>query len=344
MTDYLTFMGTGLGLALLLLIIVVRKPIVIAGPGRAQLTATGRIKVRLLAGLVGMIEPVATRLVRYPRVSIASVERHVVPTSMGAADIDVYRRDPLESYGYPVHFHIHGGGFAVGGLASDAPWCRYLAHHAGCVVINIDYVLAPHRTFPAPVIQCHEIIHWVVRHAREFGIDPQRITIGGESAGGNLALAVALLAIERRDFTLRSVVPCVPVVDLDSEPATKNVSTERKQDLNIGTVDLVRNVYVPVYADRRNSLASPLLSGRLAELPSIFIVSAGHDIMYADALAFEAKLRASNTDVRHLCIREADHLFLHQGKMEHIVGAWDAMVSAIRQGQEAPSLNRVGGA
>lgn len=326
----------GISLLFLLLAIVffVRIPIVVAGPHDARITATGRIKIALLATLVRIIEPIVARIVRYPREHGGSVERIIVPTSVGETKADLFRPATPASAALPVHFHLHGGAFALGGLASDAPWCRYLAGRAGCVVINIDYVLAPHRTFPAPVVQCHEVISWAVAHAGELGIDAQRISIGGESAGGNLSIAVALRAIEHPDFTLRAVVPCVPVVDLESDPASKEVSRERKQDLSVETVRLASDLYVPAYAERRNPLASPLLSARLAELPPVFMVSAGLDLMHSDAAAFEARLRRVGAAVRHLCIREADHMFLHKGRIAPVVEAWDAMVSAITTSQQ----------
>lgn len=329
------FIAISLLFVLVVIVAFARMPIVVAGPLDARLTATGRMKIALLARLVLMIEPIVARVVRYPREPAGPVEHFSVPTSVGEASVDLYRPATPVSAPLPVHFHLHGGAFALGGLASDAPWCRYLAAQTGCVVINIDYVLAPHRTFPAPVVQCHEIISWVVAHAGELGIDPQRISIGGESAGGNLSIAVALRAIDHPDFTLRAIVPCVPVVDLDSDPATKEVSTERKQDLSVETVRLASNLYVPVYAERRDPLASPLFSARLAELPPVFMVSAGLDLMHSDAAAFEARLQTAGAAVRHLCIREADHMFLHKGRIEHVVEAWDAMVSAIRISQQA---------
>ncbi|WP_338759529.1 alpha/beta hydrolase [Massilia sp. METH4] len=327
----------GLGLLLILImagIAVLNQPATVAGPDMARLTNAGRLKLALLKLIVRMLEAVTARFGRYPRAGAATVERHVVPTSFGPARIDMYRPATMAGSRLPVHFHLHGGGFVVGGLKADAPWCNYLSNQAGCVVINIDYVLAPRDTFPAPVMQSHEVIEWVACHADDLGIDPERLSVGGESAGANLSIAVALLALERQSFGLRGVVACVPVLDLDSDPHTKSISTERKQDLTVATMEQVNDVYLPKYLDRRNPLASPIFSNQLAKLPEVFIVSAELDAAYSDAAAFDARLRKENARFRHLTIRGADHLFLHKGRFEHVVKAWEAMAGAVKQVQQ----------
>lgn len=335
MSEYLIYTAILLLIVVSVGLVVARSTATVDCGDHVRLTIAGRLKVTALGLLVEPLTPLINSFVRYPKVRAASVTRLVVKTSCGDTEIDVYR--PVQG-GHPllpVHFNFHGGGFVLGNLKTDEPWCNYLCYHAQCIVINIDYVLAPRHTFPAPVYQCHEVIGWAKQNARELGIDIERMSVGGDSAGGNLSLAVALLAIEKPAFTLRTVVPGVPLFDIDSDPTTKNVISGFKHDLTVKDMELARNLYIPRYADRKHPLASPLFSDRLAELPSIFIVSAKNDILHSDAVAMETKLRALGVDVGHLGVEGAGHGFLHIGNMELLVMAWDAMVAAILRGNRS---------
>src|SRR6202000_3541036 len=92
------------------------------------------------------------------------------------------------------YVNVHGGGFVVGHPEQDDPWCRYLAAHAKVAVVNTDYVLAPHRRFPVPVEQIHDVLQWASSPDREW--DGTRLCVGGQSGGGNLAAGAARLALE----------------------------------------------------------------------------------------------------------------------------------------------------
>ncbi|WP_371765609.1 alpha/beta hydrolase [Massilia sp.] len=346
MHEYLIYAAVLLFLVVGAGLVVARSSATVDRQDHVGLTATGRLKVASLALIVEVLTPLVNRLVRYPKVHAGSVTRFVVKTSYGDTRIDVYRPVQSGDSPLPVHFNVHGGGFVVGNLKTDAPWCNYLCDRAQCVVINIDYALAPRHTFPDPVYQCHEVISWAKVNAGDLGIDIERMSIGGDSAGGNLSLAVALLAIEKPDFVLRAVVPGVPLFDIDSDPATKNVIPGFKQDLTVKDVELARDVYVPRYTDRKHPLASPLFSDRLAELPSVFIVSAKNDILHSDAVAMETKLQAHGVDVGHLDVEGAGHGLLHLGNIELMLMAWDAMVAAIvrasQVGKKIQTTNSIG--
>ncbi|MCB1647300.1 MAG: alpha/beta hydrolase, partial [Pseudomonadales bacterium] len=104
--------------------------------------------------------------------------------------------------GRPLILYIHGGGWVIGDLQSHQPFCRALAHHSGCSVISLDYRLAPEHPIPAPLEDCYAGLAWLHEQASELGIDPNRIAVGGESAGGGLAAAVALHARDEGRYAL----------------------------------------------------------------------------------------------------------------------------------------------
>jgi acetyl esterase/lipase len=115
----------------------------------------------------------------------------------------------------PAHVDYHGGGFVIGSLKSDEPWCREACQEVGCIILNVDYRLAPDYPHPIPLLDCWAALRWTFKNADELGIDTSRVSVGGLSAGGNLAAVVALLA--RDDPSIPKLVLqmlTVPCVDM----------------------------------------------------------------------------------------------------------------------------------
>lgn len=128
-----------------------------------------------------------------------SIERLVVAGPANAPDIrlDLYR--PADSAAVlPCIYHIHGGGFVAGRLEDEEPKLSALAEELGCCIVSVGYRLAPETPFPGPIEDCYAGLSWVHAHASRLGIDPARIGVMGESAGGGLAASLALLARDRR--------------------------------------------------------------------------------------------------------------------------------------------------
>lgn len=119
----------------------------------------------------------------------------------------------------PAHINFHGGGFVIGGLKSDESWCRQACQSLGCVIVNVDYRLSPEYPHPVPVIDSWRALNWVFASATVLGIDVSRVSVGGMSAGGNIAAVLALMA--REDPSLPKLVMqllVVPLVDVRFVP------------------------------------------------------------------------------------------------------------------------------
>jgi acetyl esterase/lipase len=127
-----------------------------------------------------------------------AVAEHLVPGPPGAPDVKllVYT-PPGPKMARPALFHIHGGGFILGDAVMMTPLSQVRARTFDCVVVSVDHRLAPETPYPGPVEDCYAGLSWMVAHAEELGIDPARIVVGGESAGGGLSAALCLLARER---------------------------------------------------------------------------------------------------------------------------------------------------
>ncbi len=116
----------------------------------------------------------------------------------GSPDVTLHIYTPAgPAMARPVLYHIHGGGFILGDVAMMAPMSQGRAKLFDCVVVSVDYRLCPETPYPGPVEDCYAGLKWIVDHAEELGVDPERVVVGGESAGGGLAAALCLLARER---------------------------------------------------------------------------------------------------------------------------------------------------
>ena len=126
------------------------------------------------------------------------VDELMIPGPAGAPEVRVRRYRPADrAEALPALVYFHGGGFVVGSVDLYDVDCRRIAAEVGAVVVSVDYRLAPEHPFPAPLEDCYAALVWVAEHADELGADPDRIAVGGESAGGGLAAGVALLARDR---------------------------------------------------------------------------------------------------------------------------------------------------
>jgi acetyl esterase/lipase len=169
----------------------------------------GETLLAFRAGLVQMVEsalPVEGDGIRVSEIS--------VPGPANAPDVRVLFYQPEKRVGpLPAFLHMHGGGYLVGIPERDDARNRMLVRECGCAVISVDYRLAPETPFPGGVEDCYAVLQWLYRNADELGVDAKRIAIGGESAGGGLAAALALLARDRREVPVAFQLLIYPMID-----------------------------------------------------------------------------------------------------------------------------------
>ncbi|HWO93520.1 MAG TPA: alpha/beta hydrolase, partial [Dehalococcoidia bacterium] len=155
---------------------------------------------------------------------VAKVEDRTVPTPDGDVPIRIYT--PAGSAPFPVTVYLHGGGWVIGSIETHDPICRALANAAGCIVVSVDYRLAPEAKFPAAVNDSYAATKWVADHCASFGGNPSRVATAGDSAGGNLAAVVALLAKERGEPKLVFQLLVYPVTEHSFETGSYKANGE----------------------------------------------------------------------------------------------------------------------
>ncbi|MDL5206005.1 alpha/beta hydrolase [Streptomyces sp. ALI-76-A] len=255
-----------------------------------------------------------------------------VETTAGSVTCTVYRppttgtATPAPA---PVYVNFHGGGFIVARPEQDDHICRYIAATAGCVVINVDYAVAPQRQFPVPVTQAYDVTAWIAENGPANGWDGSRLAVGGHSAGATLTAAVCRLARDRGAFSPRLQIIDSAVLDQLADPSTK-LSPIAKPLLSPHLMRVFTAAYVPDPADRAHPLASPGLADDLAGLPPALVIVAEHDRLRDEGDAYAKALDAAGVPVIHRLFEGVDHYFTHTGPVPAGKEAIELMASALR--------------
>lgn len=228
-----------------------------------------------------------------------------VPTRHGKVPVHIYRPTGAATGARPAYVHFHGGAFLMRYPEMDDFWCRYVVARTGAVVLNVDFRAGPYVRYPVAQHQSHDAAAWVAENGDELGVDGTRVAVGGFSSGGGLAAAVCLQARDSGSFTPVLQVLGVPALDLASE-----VRPDRTGMISASLRRLVRDVYFPEPASRREPYASPLLAPDLRGLPPAVVLSAERDSLRPDAEGYVARLREAGVPVVHDQTPGADHYFL----------------------------------
>jgi acetyl esterase len=222
----------------------------------------------------------------------------------------------------PVLVFFHGGGWVIGDLDSHDGVCRRIANDASCCVIAVDYRLAPEHPFPAAVDDCAAAVHWIVQHATELGVDASRVAVGGDSAGGNLAAVMALMARDGNLPPLALQMLIYPATELTAtQPSYGRIVSD--YPLTTTTVKWFRDHYLPSPADATDWRASPLRAADLSGTAPAFVVTAGHDPLCDEGIAYARRLEQEGVRTTQLHMADQMHGFLTMGR---IVGATDTLL------------------
>ncbi|MEH1165931.1 alpha/beta hydrolase [Micromonospora sp. CPCC 205539] len=220
-----------------------------------------------------------------------------IPGPAGELPVRVYR--PAGPGPLPTLVYFFGGGWTLGSVDTADGICRRLANAVPCQVVTVGYRLAPEHPFPAAVQDCHAATRWIAEHPDRLDVDPDRLAVGGDSAGGNLAAAVALLCRDESP-RLAGQVLVYPNTDQSGEPATPTDGDDPTL-FNRHSVAWYRKHYLADPAQARDPLASPLLADDLSGLPPALVVTAELDPLCAEGQRYAERLGAAGvpTELAH---------------------------------------------
>lgn len=226
---------------------------------------------------------------------VAAVEDRLIPGP--AEDIPIRIYTPQGSGPFPVLVFFHTGGWQVGNLDSQDPLCRRLTNVVGCIVVSVDYRLAPEHPFPAGLQDSFAATQWVASHAPEFQGDPSRIAVVGDSAGANFAAVIALMARDQGGPKLAFQLMMFPSTDFrlntpSMEEYAEGYSVTRPMMV------WIRNNYLPNPEDWTNPLASPFLASDLSGLPPALIITAEYDPLRDEGEAYGKRLKEAGVSVK----------------------------------------------
>jgi acetyl esterase/lipase len=265
-----------------------------------------------------------------PEEPVAEVKDRGIPSRTGPIPLRVYR--PVMEETLPALVYFHGGGCVIGDLDTHDRLCRSLANAAGCVVIAVSYPLAPEYQYPAAMVDAYAATKYVAEHPGVFGIDPNRIAVGGDSAGGTLATVVALMARDRGGPPLKFQLLIYPLVDwYDESPSMQEYSKDHF--LTLDSMNWFTENFLPNRDAGLEPTASPMNATSFQGLPPAMIITAECDPLRDQGEAYARKLQDAGVAVELKRYEGMIHPFFQfAGVLDTAKVAMADAASAVRAG------------
>ncbi|KAH8549784.1 lipase/esterase [Umbelopsis sp. PMI_123] len=230
----------------------------------------------------------------------------------------------------PGVVYFHGGGFVFGDLDSFDPFCRRLCVKSGAVIVSVDYRLAPEHPFPAAVNDSYAALEYVHQYADALNIDSSKICVAGDSAGGNLATVVAMLARNNNGRSIKHQYLIYPVVDV-----TRNHQNNSFTDgtfLQPATINFFQKSYIRDFEDRKDFRLSPIY-GDFTGLPPASLLLAEYDVLTHECRDYAEKLKSKGVPAEVVIAKELEHGFINANNrvLPSIVQYQDGAAVAIKK-------------
>lgn len=269
--------------------------------------------------------------------AVARVEDKKVPGPHGFVPVRVYT--PEGEGARPALVYFHGGGWVLCDLDTHDGVCRAIAHNSGAIVIAVDYRLAPENQYPVAVEDCFAAVRWVHASAAEIGVDPDRIAVGGDSAGGNLAAVMSLKARDEGGPPLALQVLVYPVTNLVAFDTASYSEFAEGYYLTRSEMEWFRQSYLARAEDAQHPYASPLVADDLSNLPPALVITAEFDVLRDEGEAYAKRLE--DAGVKVTCTRYPGMIhpfFSMPGAIAQGRKAIEQVASALRSLQPAAAV------
>ena len=270
-------------------------------------------------------------------ISIARVEDRAIDGPAGAIPIRLYAPRAQADGDLPLFVYFHGGGFVIGDLDSHDSLCRRIALRGDCLVMAVDYRLAPENPYPAAPEDAIAAFDWAAANASDFGGDPTRLAVGGDSAGGTLAAVAAQHARSKGTAGLCLQVLIYPLLD----PVTETKSRDMFADvfpIDRANIDWFNRCYFQESDRAGEAWAAPGLADDVANHAPALILTAGLDPLVDEARRYADRLAKAGVPVAYHCFEGTVHGFLGMGKvLPHAEQAIDRVSVALKESFSAPA-------
>jgi acetyl esterase len=257
------------------------------------------------------------------------IENTYIPTTSGH-DLPVRIYTPSGQGPFPVLVYFHGGGWVFGDLDSCDNVCRYFSSHAETVVVSVGYRLAPEHKYPAAFLDAVESVKWSFQHVEDLNGDVNRIAVGGESSGGNLAAAAALYLKDDENYKLSHQFLITPVMDYNFN--TLSYKANYKFNLTTEKMKWFWGHYLNDSSEGEDFFASPLKSPCVNDLPNTLIVTAEFDPLRDEGFAYGERLKKSGVWVEQMHYEDLVHSFINMiGTTDGAKQALEEITSKLRE-------------
>jgi acetyl esterase len=262
---------------------------------------------------------------------VAEVHDLACPGPLGEIKLRAYRpRGAAPDETLPALIYFHGGGWLLGDLDSHDTACRHYANGARCRVISVDYRMAPEHKFPAAVDDSAAATRWIIAQAAALKIDPARVAVGGDSAGGNLAAVLAIMARDGELPPLAYQLLVYPATDMAM--VTRSSQTATVGILTTPTMKWFIDHYLRGPKDISDWRASPLRAADLSGVAPALVLTCSYDPLCDEGVAYARRLEREGVRVMHLHYSDQLHGFVGQGKIIRAAGtALDMMAAALKK-------------
>lgn len=233
------------------------------------------------------------------RTAVGATQDRVIPGPAGDIPMRIYSPPGQSDAKLPALMFFHGGGHVVGSLDSHDLVARNLCVGGDCLVVAVDYRMGPEHPFPAAPEDCFAATQWVCAHAADLGIDPARVAVSGDSAGGNLAAVVALMARDANGPELCFQLLVYPVADYAFDTPSYSKWAEGAGVLTALGMEWFRDHYLARLEDRLDWRAAPLRANSLANLPPALVITAECDVLHDEGVLYAEALSAAGVTVEH---------------------------------------------
>lgn len=270
---------------------------------------------------------------------VGSVHTAQVPVDGGSITVRIYQ--PATPGPHPLHVFYHGGGWMAGTIEETFVdiVCRERTALAGYVTVAVEYRLAPEHQFPIPLDDSYAALLWVVEHAAEYDGDPENVTVGGGSAGGNLAAAVTLKARDESGPSIRFQILEVPALDLTMGSSSVARYSGGEYPLPKADLDMCLAAYLSSPADATDPYASPLLADDLSDLPPALIISSEFDPLQEDGSRYAKRLEEAGVPATFTLGEGQVHGSSQFTKLLPEAAAWrDQVIDALKSHAESRSV------